>query len=188
VRSSPEDKRFWVEAGREKECEFVARVLPALGFNGDLNPAKKADPFAADLIVHGHLADLKCQRTPFFKAREVFGIDPRYAVTFNRKDYERYCEHYPSLDIYFWIDWHQTGRRIGGVDYEVTPLHGVWRASFPTLRHAIETGSVFSHDYLHRLFDTQGNARKSFGFDIRRFEFLGSSEATKDRTAWIEAD
>ncbi len=181
---SPQDKRYWVEAGREKEWTFVQRVLPALGFQAVLNPAKAQDPYAPDLLVEGHLADLKCQRTPFFKARERFGIDPRYAVTFNRKDYERYCEHYPSLDIYFWIDWQETRRDIGGASYKVDRIHGVWRASFPALRHSIEVGSVRGHDYLNRLLDDRGNARHSFGFDLRQFELVGSSDATEDDSAW----
>lgn len=101
VSVSPQDKPYWVEVASEKERDFVQRVLPALGFKANLNPAKEQDPYSPDLVVEGHLADLKCQRTPFFQAEERFGIDPRYAVTFNRKHYERYCDRYPSLDIYF---------------------------------------------------------------------------------------
>jgi hypothetical protein len=58
--------------------------LPALGCKGELNPAKQLDPYAPDLVVEGHLADLRCQRTPFFKVQELYGIDPQFAVTFNQ--------------------------------------------------------------------------------------------------------
>jgi hypothetical protein len=187
VSRSPQDKDFWVEAGADKERDFVERVLPALGFNGDLNPAKQLDPYAPDLVVEGHLADLKCQRTPFFKAAALYGIDPQFAVTFNQKDYTRYCELYPSLDIFFWVAWQTTTKRIGGHSYTLRPMAGVWKASFPALRRNIEQHRVGAHAYLERLFDSRGNAKKSYVFDLRRFEFLGGSSVANDAVLWAEA-
>jgi hypothetical protein len=181
---SPQDKAYWIRDGEKKEGSFVSLVLPALGFRGEINPAKAADPYAPDLLVEGHLADLKCQRTPFFKARELHGVDPQYAVTFNRKDVERYSAQYPSIDIYFWIHWQETMRVIGGKTLSVNPIAGVWRASFATIRHLVELRSVRSHDYLHRLFDDAGNARSSYVFDVRRFEYLGGSAAAADVASW----
>jgi hypothetical protein len=184
VSHSSQDKNFWVEAGADKERVFVEQVLPELGFKGDLNPEKQLDPYAADLVVEGHLADLKCQRTPFFKAQELYEIDSQFAVTFNQKDYERYCDRYPSVDIFFWVVWQTTAKEIGDRVYTVNPMAGVWRASFPALRRNIEQQRVGAHAYLERLFDTQGNAKKSFVFDLRRFEFLGGSSVASDAVLW----
>lgn len=181
---SPEDKAFWVEAGAEKESVFVETVLPRLGFSGSLNPEKSLDPYAPDLLVEGHLADLKCQRTPFFKARELYNVDPQFAVSFNDKDFERYRDNHPSLDIYFWIVWQVCEKTIGGELYRVRPMAGVWRASFPALRRRIEQDRVGAHAYLHRLFDTAGNAKRSYVFDLRRFEFLGGTEVARDGVLW----
>lgn len=49
--------------------------------------------------IEGHLVDLKCQRKPFFQAAEQYGIDPQFAVKFNEKNYLRYRERYPSIDL-----------------------------------------------------------------------------------------
>jgi hypothetical protein len=149
-----------------------------------INPAKAADVYAPDLIVEGHLADLKCQRTPFFKAQELYGIDPQFAVTFNTNDFERYRDAYPSLDIYFWISWQRTEMTIRGESYSVKPMAGVWRASFPAIRRRIQEQRVGAHAYLHRLFDTQGNAKSSFVFDLRQFEFLGGLVVARDLVFW----
>jgi len=100
-----EDKQWWVIEWRRKETLFVDEVCPRLGLKARINPAKKHDPFAPDIVVQGVLADLKCQQTPFFKAGELYGIDPQFAVTFNQKDHLRYNERYPDIVIYYWLDW-----------------------------------------------------------------------------------
>jgi hypothetical protein len=186
VAISPEDKSFWVEAGAEKELVFVSEVLPRLGFSGSLNPAKALDRYAPDLIVEGRLADLKCQRTPFFKARELHNVDAQFAVTFNDKDFERYRDRYPSLDIFFWVVWQTCEKTIGGQLYRVEPMAGVWRASFPALRRRIEEDRVGAHAYLNRLFDNVGNAKRSYVFDLRRFEFLGGTGIARDPILWSQ--
>ena len=184
---SPEDKAYWVEAGADKERVFVDQVLPSIGFTGVINPDKEQDRFAADLVVNGHLADLKCPRTPFFKAQELHGLDPQFAVSFNGKDYRRYCARYPTIDIFFWVAWQQTVMLIEDEEFRVRPMAGVWRASFPALRHRIEHQSVREHSYLHRLFDERGNAKASYLFDLRKFEFLGGSKIAQDAVLWSAA-
>jgi len=159
-------------------------VLPELGFSAAINPDKTHDRYAPDLVVNGHVADLKSQRTPFFKAQELYGVDPQFAVSFNAKDYRRYCEHYPEIDIFYWVVWQTTVRRIDGEERSVKPMAGVWRASFPALRYRIENESVRSHTYLHRLLDDQGNGKSSFLFDLRKFEFLGGSAVAQDALLW----
>jgi len=165
--TSTEDKPWWVIHGRDLEDRFVNEVLPRIGFRGMINPEKETNPYAPDLIVEDHLADLKCQQHPFFTAGR-FGLDPQYAVSFNYKDYVRYSDEYPSLDIYWWVHWQQ----LADYGVEVEPMHGVWRASFPAMRWAILHGRVPSHAYQHRVHDTLGNAKASYVFDVRRFEAL----------------
>ncbi|HEY2326660.1 MAG TPA: hypothetical protein VGH52_04155 [Gaiellaceae bacterium] len=185
---SLEDKEWWCAAGEDKERAFVEQVLPLLGFSGEINPAKQEDRFAPDLVVNGHLADLKSQRTPFFKAQELFGVDPQFAVSFNDKDYRRYAEHYPELDIYYWVVWQTTTRRIGSKERSVKPMAGVWRATFAAMRYRIEHESVRSHTFLHRLLDGPGNGKSSYMFDVRKFEFLGGSSVARDAVLWANDD
>lgn len=90
-----------------------------------LNPAKLLDLTAPDLLVDGRIADLKTQNTPFFTASR-YGLDPRFTITFNRKDYERYISLYPDIAIFYWIDWTQTTWRDMSVGY----LVGVYKLPF----------------------------------------------------------
>lgn len=83
VGVSNQDKDWWVEAWRHAEDRFVDHEARSLGLSATINPAKAADPYAPDLVVDGSLADLKCQSTPFFRAHDLYGLDPRFAVTFS---------------------------------------------------------------------------------------------------------
>ena len=89
-----EDKQWWVIEWAKREVLFVEKVCPELGLLAGINPEKSSNRYAPDLVVSGLIADLKCQQTPFFKARDLYGLDPQFAVTFNRKDYLRYKEQY----------------------------------------------------------------------------------------------
>jgi hypothetical protein len=169
---STEDKRWWVDTWRREEDAFVEHVCPMLGLQGTINPEKDTNPYAPDLVVEGRLADLKCQRTPFFKASSLFGIDLQFAVTFNRKDFVRYTTQYPDLVIYFWVDWHQLSMVIGGASYAVEPMSGIWRVKFEALAQAINERAVQLHEYQRRRNDNSGNARDSYVFDLRKFECL----------------
>lgn len=165
-----EDKSWWVVHGANKEILFVEKVCPKLNLGAVINPAKKGNPFLPDLIVDGKLADLKCQETPFFKAKEIYNIDPQFAFTFNQKDYQRYSARYPDLIIYIWVNWKVLSRHIGGKVYTVSPLTGVWRVPFPRLRSMIDQRHL--HKYQRRQDDQRGNAKGSFIFDVRDFECL----------------
>lgn len=167
-----EDKQWWVIEWRRKETLFVDEVCPRLGLKARINPAKKHDPFAPDIVVQGVLADLKCQQTPFFKAGELYGIDPQFAVTFNQKDHLRYNERYPDIVIYYWLDWQETEKTIRGQTYRVKPMSGVWRVPFRTLSEMISGGKAPLHSYQRRVNDTRGNAKASYVFDVRWFECL----------------
>jgi len=116
-----EDRMAWYAQAHIHEQQFVDTRLPALGMVGIINPAKATDVFAHDLMLTMQ-ADLKSVRTPLFKARELFGIDPQYAVTFNVKDWNRYTDLYPNIVVVFDVDWKDTSKVIGGITYRVQPM------------------------------------------------------------------
>ena len=163
VKFNTEDKRIWCDFGARKEVAFVENIVPLLGRDIIVNPEKEHNPYAIDLVDRSSskYADLKTQNTPFFTAGQ-YGIDPQYAVTFNKKDYERYCEFYPMCDIYFHVQWEQTSYR----EIVVNPLSGVWVAKFEDMRRKIEMGRVPLHEYLYRKNDTV-NAKESYVFNLR---------------------
>jgi hypothetical protein len=167
-----EDKGWWVIEWAKHEQLFVAQVCPRLGLAATINPAKQHDRYAPDLLVDGRVADLKCQQTPFFKARVLYNLDPQYVVTFNRKDYMRYQRTYPGIVIYFWLDWQVREMAIGRATFAVAPLAGVWRAPFAQLAALIERGAAPLHAYQRRRSDTQGNAKDSYLVDVRALECL----------------
>lgn len=162
-----EDKGSWVVEGASLEVDFVERVVPFLKRDIRIHPDKKTNPYSIDLYDYDkdRPADLKTQETPFFlvaKKYPGFGYAPRHAVTFNRKDYERYKKYYPDCDIYYYVDWKQTEFR----DVRIEPLTGVWVAAFRDMRALIEQKKVALHPYRFRQGD-QINARDSYIFDLR---------------------
>lgn len=162
-----EDKGSWVVEGASLEVEFVEKVVPFLGLNIQIHPDKKTNPYSIDLYDYDNdsPADLKTQETPFFlvaKKYPDFGYAPRYAVTFNHKDYVRYKERYPDCDIYYFVRWKQTEKY--GV--KIKPLTGVWVAAFRDMRALIEQKEVARHPYRFRQGD-QVNAKDSYIFDLR---------------------
>lgn len=168
-RHDTEDKAYWCRHGERQELEFVkfCRLqLPMLRVR--INPAKEAgDQYAPDLLVADELADLKRQDTPFFSASR-YGISPQYAVTFNRKDYERYRARYANLTVYFWIYWDAAT----AYDVTVHPMQAVGRVAFDRLAKWIEADKLREHVYERRQDRTDGNAKSSFVFDYRRLELL----------------
>jgi hypothetical protein len=170
VPHDTEDKGWWLRHGEKLETRFVDLCREKLGLDARINPDKALDPTVPDLIVEGLLADLKTQNTPFFTAGR-YGLDPRFAVTFNRKDYERYKKLYPEVIVYFWLDWTQTEWKDSHVDY----YGGFFRLPFSTLSQLIEKGAP-EHQYIHRKGDRAGNAKSSFVLDVRLFEPLFVAE------------
>lgn len=149
-----EDKLAWCADGVERENDFVDRVAPSLKLDVKINPEKETNPYAPDLLVNGKVSDLKSQTTPFSTAKRAFrtpkrpeGIDPQYAVSFNRKDYLRYKEHYPDLDIYFWVEW----QGLEGYGTRGRPLVGVYKVAFAQLAARIEADDTKLHQYSRRI-------------------------------------
>ena len=171
VAHDTEDKAWWVAHGESMEAPFVALCQQKLGIDAQINPAKSEDPTAPDLLVSGEVADLKVQNTPFFSAGR-YGLDPRFAVTLNRTDVERYTTLYPRIVIYFWVDWLQLEWR----DLAVAPLRGVWRANLAAVTAMIELGAP-EHSYVRRRDDRRGNAKSSYLLDLQELELVALFEA-----------
>ncbi len=175
VEHDTEDKNWWCHHGEQLEKSFVTICRDNMSLDVTINPEKVTNPYAPDLIFRQdgitHLADLKTQNTPFFTSSR-YGADPRYTVTFNRKDYERYKQLYPDIVIFFWLDWKQTTWNSISTKY----LAGIFKANFADMAIAIESGKIPEHAYQRRTFDVSGNAKTSFLFDVRDFQCLFKKE------------
>lgn len=165
VRHNPEDKVWWLQHGLELEYQFVKICQEELHIKAEINPAKSDSPTAPDLLVDGKIADLKVQNTPFFSATK-YSMNPKYTVTFNRKDFEQYSSLYPEIVIYFWVNWTQLAWK----DYRVQKLNAIYKADFSQIADQIKSGTAKEHWYIHRRGDTRGNAQSSFLLDIRTFQ------------------
>ncbi|WP_133059249.1 hypothetical protein [Burkholderia puraquae] len=173
ISHDTEDRAWWYIHGQLLEDQFVQICRNKLNIDAEINPQKSHDNTAPDLLVSGVLADLKTQNTPFFTAGR-YGMDPRFTVTFNRKDYDRYNSLYPEIAIYFWIDWAQTQYRDIQVDY----LGGIFTLPFHEVSAMIDNG-VPEHHYARRTDPSDRNAKSSFLLDIRRFDALFLTETQK---------
>ena len=166
IEHDTEDKSWWLQHGERLELDFVVKSQKLLGLDVSINPQKSVDRTAPDLMFEGRLADLKTQNTPFFSSSR-YGIDPRYCVTFNRKDFERYATSYPEIVVFFWVDWKQLSYR----EYSISHLAGVYKVEFTQLREMVASGAP-EHVYQRRIHDKAGNAKSSFLFDIRKMTSL----------------
>lgn len=160
-----EDRQEWYTHGEDLEHEFLETIAPSLHLPIMLNPKKKTDPTVIDMIYRKkYPSDLKTQNTPFFTSRK-YGVPPQYAVTFNKKDYERYKKLYPFAVIFFWIYW--TTLEWNG--NKVKPMNVVYKVPFWKIVRDIESGSVKLHTYERRKSDGRRNALDSYVLDIRRY-------------------
>lgn len=171
VMHDTEDKLWWTGHGARMEVRFVDQVAPRLGLEAVINPAKATDPFAPDLLLRGQLADLKVQNTPFFMASR-YGLDPQYAVTFNRKDYLRYSELYPEIQLLFWVAWKTLEWPKAAPRARVARMAGLWEVPFAELARRVKDGEAPLHRYQRRVGDQAGNAKDSYLFDLRTFTEL----------------
>lgn len=145
-----DDKQAWCEHGRMLEDEFVLRQRFDDVLIG-INPAKDDNPFTYDMRIDMP-CDLKSAKTPWRKSWEMFGIDPRHAVSINQKDLRRYARLYPNIVILFDVDYP-----------EYKAVH--W-ATLDMMRMMREGGDMALHQYGARVDDTQGNAKASYVFDV----------------------
>lgn len=155
----------WYKHGEDLEDLFLQTVAPSLSLPIQINPNKELDPTVIDMVYMGKYdADLKTQNTPFFTSNK-YGVPPQYAVTFNKKDYERYKRLYPFSIIFFWIHW--TTLEWSG--NKVKPMNAVYKVPFWKICRDIESGSVKLHTYTRRKEDKRANAKDSYVLDIRNY-------------------
>ena len=164
-----QNKIAWCELGVEEEKAFLRKYGSDLDLK--MNPQKSEQKTAIDLYhtVDNLYADLKSQSTPFFMAEKKYGIDPQYAVTFNRKDmwnYEGKSKKIGEIYIYFWVRW-KDEERYGA---KVKAMEGVWRIKFSDLLGLLDDSKL--HRYRQRVGDKNGNAKDSFVVDLRQMEVV----------------
>ena len=155
-----QNRAAWYVHGASKEQVFVNTHGKSLGVA--LNPSKLKDPTAPDLVFNGHLADLKCQDTPFFLAGR-YGVDPTYAVTFNLKDalnYGRWGKNYKDLSIFYWVDWVAVRMEMSERHYIARPLTGVWHVDFVRLDEMRHTRPIHWYNQRNRQAETNPRTRQ----------------------------
>lgn len=168
-----EDKLAWCVAGANSELEFVSKRLIKIGLDGYINPAKESDPYTHDMVM-SFPSDLKTVRTPLFKAMDLYGIDPQYAITFNLKDMRRYKELYPNIIVIFDVKWDTLSWSDKfGNKYAVDPMHGTYGGFLGDIRNAVLASGTKVIRYQRRTEDNKGNAKDSFVFDVRHLHKLG---------------
>jgi hypothetical protein len=167
-----EDKLAWCDLGAQAEKAFAIERLYDLGLSGAVNVSKKQDPFTHDLFIN-FPADLKSVRTPLFKAEEMFGIDPQFAVTFNGKDGQRYSQMYPNIVVVFDIFWEVCEKTIDDRVYKVEPMRLTVAGFLSDIRRAIKKSGSHKIVYKNRVNDQSGNAKESWVFDARDLHKLG---------------
>lgn len=172
VEHDTEDKAYWCRKGEIIEEAFIREIVPRISRSLIIHPNKKLKNTYIDFldIDKNSVADLKAQNTPFFKAT-MYGYNPQYTVTFNRKDYENYKKNYPEAMIYWWVNWEQTQITIRNILHSVEPLYGVWEVPFSKIKIMIESNRAPLHIYKFRQGD-QVNATESYLFELNSFTRL----------------
>ena len=84
-----QDRFAYYRLGEKYEDKFV-QVCQHYEIDAEINPEKKTNPYAPDIIMNGKISDLKTQTLPFFMAEKKFNMSPLDTITLNRKDVERY--------------------------------------------------------------------------------------------------
>jgi hypothetical protein len=158
-----QDKGPWCADGASSEQVFIQNYGKGLGLI--INPEKSFNKYAADLfnVNSKNVGDLKTQNTPFFQALTLFSVNPQYAVTFNQKDFIRYSELYPGIEVYFWVVW-TVIKFAGNQTIEVAPMEGVWKITLDKIKILVKTAPL--HFYQQRINDNNGNAKGSYVFDL----------------------
>jgi hypothetical protein len=151
-----QNKGAWCSYGEEIEKLFIKKVAPKIKLDVKINPEKKTNKYAHDLIMDGNKrADLKLQSRPFFKSAK-YGCDPNETVSFNKKDYERYKKLYPDIKVIFWVNWKK--ETAYGVD--VNEKNGIWIFTLKDIERQIKKAPL--HEYKNRVNDNKGNAKDSY--------------------------
>ena len=163
-----EDKAYWVQRGRDLE-DLFHETVHIEGCGVSYPTAKIDDPYGHDFLLTRPM-DLKVQAEPFRKAEELFNIPPRYAISINLKDLQRYTKMYPNI-----------------VFVVVVLFEGEMEIRQMTLQRARElvaNDSAKRHEYRYRKGDQSGNAKVSYIFDLRHLDEI--SYTVTDEERWRE--
>lgn len=151
-----EDKKSWCEYGEKLERDFLENVAKDYRINVRRNKNKDKDKFTHDIwsIVP---SDLKSVRTPFYKAKELYDIESRYAITMNDKDVVRY-KTYPLFLVVFDIKYDEWMEER---EIRVATVHEILSL--------IDENKAKKHFLKNRINDTKGNGKANWIFDYRWF-------------------
>jgi hypothetical protein len=173
-----EDKEWWLREGEAREREFLDLCAAQNILRGIVpNPERTANrKYLPEYFYRGALLDLKDHRIPFFESERTRGIPPRYALTLDEQDVIDIEKKYPDCRLVFYVNWMAVKYRKFAVDenggetlvkeISIQPLHGIWGLTPARMKKL--TADLRAHEYLRRKDDTRGNARTSYGMDLRR--------------------
>jgi hypothetical protein len=168
-----ENKELWYKKSLHWEKYFCDNIANMFGIEAIINPEKIRNPMAIDLIIKSQkgdiLTELKPQFTPFFKSKELYGIDSQFAFAFNVRDYYEYKNFNSNIWILFWLFWLENKMDINKKEYKVSSICGLWTCSIKMLNNFIINKKPDIHIYKKRINDNNGNAKNSYIFDIRNF-------------------
>lgn len=168
-RYGNEINAWWVLHGETPEKDFLAICNEKLKIDAGLNLPRPDNSFCPALLIDGRAAELKTQVTPFFTAKR-YGLDPRWIFTFDREDYERYRNHCPDVDIYFWLDWQLLKWNNTDLEY----LAGIYRLPFRKIIELIT--DVPEHIFRVGKKPKAKKPKSFFLLDIRQLELLFQTE------------
>lgn len=151
-----EDKEAWCKFGEEQEKDFLDNHAKNYNIIIKKNKEKETNPYTHDIWT-AFPSDLKTIRTPFYKAKELYQIESRYAITMNDKDVERY-KKYPYFILVFDImysDW------MDDREVRITSMQHILQL--------ISDNKAKKHFLKNRINDTKGNGKANWVFDYRWF-------------------
>jgi len=178
ILHNTEDKDWWLKEGEVREREFLQLCEAQNILNGIIpNPERTANrKHLPEYFYRGALLDLKDHRIPFFEAARTRNIPPRYALTLDEQDVLDIEKKYPTCRLVFYVNWiavkyrkvaiGEGGRETILKEITIQPLHGIWGMTPARMRKLVADRST--HEYLRRKGDTRGNAKTSFGVDLRQ--------------------
>lgn len=154
-----EDKLAWCKFGEEQEKDFLENVVKNYKLTIAKNKKKETDPYTHDIWTI-FPSDLKTIRTPFYKAKELYNIESRYAITMNDKDVVRY-KKYPFFILVFDILYSEWMKER---EIRITSIHHI--------SNLIESNKAKKHALKNRINDKKGNGKENWLFDYRWFPLI----------------
>lgn len=167
ARNDAENRSEWWNKAEVWEAEFIKRFGKELGVM--INPFKEINKTAPDLICQDSVfGDLKFQSAPFFKAKDLYGVDVQYSWSLNEVDIIDYAyKHYDKFKIYVWSSWKKDMEYKG---IKVKAMSAVFETDIQKLRRLIATSPPL-HEYIKRKYG-KDNAKSSYVLDLSDEEYF----------------